>query len=105
MKKTYKSQATATVHQMMEDLHSFGHIDKRTMRDFDELCLEPIEPLSGEQIRNIREHEQVSQGVFAHYFNVSKDTVSKWECGKKEPKGSSLKLLFLVKRKGLAYIA
>ena len=49
--------------------------------------------------------EQVSQPVFAHYINVRKDAVSKWERGEKRPDGPSLKLLNLVKAKGLKAIA
>lgn len=104
MIKRYKSEATAAIHEMMEDLHSLSHIDKKTMRDFDEICLEPVELITAEEIRSIREREQVSQSVFAHYLNVSKDTISRWERGDKHPSGSSLKLLSLVKKKGLAAI-
>lgn len=57
------------------------------------------------EIRALREREEVSQDVFAHYLNVSKDSISKWECGVKHPAGSSLKLLSLVAKKGLEAIA
>jgi len=53
-------------------------VDKATMREFDALCLTPVEPLTPEEIRALREREQVSQPVFAHYLNVRKDAVSKW---------------------------
>ena len=36
--KTYKSEAMAAVHEIMEGLHDAGSIDKRTMREFDEAC-------------------------------------------------------------------
>jgi putative transcriptional regulator len=49
--------------------------------------------------------EEVSQSVFAHHLNVSKDSVSKWERGEKRPAGSSLNLLSLIQKKGLAAIA
>ena len=35
MPKTYKSEALAAVHEMMEGLHESGGIDKRTSREFD----------------------------------------------------------------------
>ena len=44
--KTYKSEAMAAVHEMMEGLHDAGSIDKRTMREFDEACLAPAPVLS-----------------------------------------------------------
>lgn len=95
----------ATVHETAAGLHAIGIIDKATMREFNSLCLTPIEPLTPEQIRAIREREQVSQPVFAQYLNVRKDAVSKWERGEKRPDGPSLKLLNLVKNKGLRAIA
>ena len=58
-----------------------------------------------EDIKALREREQVSQPVFASYLNVRKDAVSKWERGEKRPDGPSLKLLNLVKAKGLRAIA
>lgn len=94
-----------SVHETATGLHKVGVIDKATMREFDALCLTPVEPLTPDQIRAIREREQVSQPVFAHYLNVRKDAVSKWERGEKRPDGPSLKLLNLVKAKGLRAIA
>ncbi len=95
----------AAVHETAEDLHEAGLMDKCTMREFDELCLTPIRPLVPDEIRKIRERENVSQGVFANYLNVSKGIISKWECGEKRPSGASLKLLSLVEKKGLSAIA
>ena len=85
--KTYKSEAMAAVHEMMEGLHDSGSIDKRTMREFDEVCLEPAPVLSPKEIKSIRENERVSQPVFARYLNVSKNLVSDWEHGAKKPGG------------------
>ena len=73
--------------------------------EFDELCLTPVHSLTAQDIRNIREREQVSQTVFARHLNVSKGVVSQWERGLKHPAGASLKLLSLVDKKGLAAIA
>ena len=95
----------ASVHKTAASLHKAGLVDKATMREFDALCLTPVEPLTPEEIRALREREQVSQPVFAHYLNVRKDAVSKWERGEKRPDGPSLKLLNLVKAKGLRAIA
>ena len=95
----------APVHKTAAGLHRAGLVDKATMREFDALCLTPIKPLTPEEIRALREREQVSQPVFAYYLNVRKDAVSKWERGEKRPDGPSLKLLSLVKAKGLRAIA
>ncbi|GAA6615015.1 helix-turn-helix domain-containing protein [Scytonema sp. NUACC26] len=103
--KKYRSEAFAAIHETMEALHEVGAITKQTMREFDETCLSPVEMLTPEQIKEIREHERVSQPVFARYLNVSKNLVSDWERGKKKPGGPALKLLLLVQKKGLDAIA
>lgn len=95
----------ATVHRTVAGLNRIGLVDKATMREFDALCLTPVKPMSPKEIRALRERERVSQPVFASYLNVRKDAVSKWERGEKRPDGPSLKLLNLVKAKGLQAIA
>lgn len=99
------SSILSSVHKTAAGLHKAGLVDKATMREFDAMCLTPVDPLSPDEIRALREREQVSQPVFAHYLNVRKDAVSKWERGEKRPDGPSLKLLNLVKAKGLQAIA
>ena len=105
MNKQYRSNIMAAVHETVEDLHDAGLMDKFTMREYDELCLTPIRHFVPEEIRQIRERENVSQSVFANYLNVSKGIISKWECGEKRPSGASLKLLALVEKNGLSAIA
>jgi putative transcriptional regulator len=103
--KQYKSDAFAAIHETVSGLYDTGIIDKQTMQQFDESCLTPVTELTAKEIREIREHEQVSQSVFALYLNVSPNSVSQWERGEKKPAGPSLKLLSLVKKKGLASVA
>lgn len=103
--KCYKNDIKAAIHQTASDLYNNGMIDKQTMREFDVSCLSPIHNFTAEEIRALREREEVSQTVFAHYLNVTKDSVSQWERGSKRPAGPSLKLLSLVAKKGLQAIA
>jgi len=103
--RTYKSDAFAAIHETVSDYYAAGVIDKQTMRHFDEACLTPVRDFTAEEIQALREREQVSQEVFAHYLNVSKDSVSQWERGKKHPAGPVMKLLSLIEKKGLAAIA
>ena len=42
MKKKYRSEAMAAVHETMEALHKVAAIDKQTMRRFDDACLTPV---------------------------------------------------------------
>ncbi len=103
--KAYRSEAASAIHETATGLFEAGIIDKQTMREFDESCLTPIHEFTPAQIRALREREQVSQTVFAHHLNISKDSISQWERGEKRPAGPSLKLLSLIERKGLASIA
>jgi len=103
--KTYKSEVLASIHELVSDLHDAGVIDKKTMREFDESCLTPIAEMTPEAIQRLRQREQASQAVFARYLNVPVSLVSQWERGEKHPNGPSLKLLSLVKKKGLQAVA
>jgi putative transcriptional regulator len=105
MTKNYRNSMMASIHETAEDLHETGLMEKQTMREFDQLCLTPVKPLTPEEIRAIRERENVSQVVFAHYLNVTKGIISQWERGEKTPSGASLKLLSLVEKNGLSAIA
>jgi len=90
---------------MAEGMFEVGIIDKRTMREFDESCLTPAVPLAPEEIRALREREMVSQSVFARYLSVSKNLLSDWERGVKRPGGPALRLLTIVRSRGLEAIA
>jgi putative transcriptional regulator len=96
-----KSPILEAVHETARGLYEAGAIDKVTMREYDQLCLQPIEPLAPEQIKEIREDAHVSQAVFAAVLNTSLSTVQKWEIGQKRPTGTALKLLHLVQKRGL----
>jgi putative transcriptional regulator len=96
-----KSPILEAVHETARGLYKAGAINKVTMREYDQLCLQPVEPLAPEQIKEIREKEHVSQAVFASALNTSVSTVQKWEIGQKRPTGAALKLLHLVQKQGL----
>jgi len=100
-KSKAKSPIFEAVHETASDLHCLGFIDKRKMRKFDALCLDPIPAYDSEKIRALRNHLQLSQAVLASVLNTSLSTVRKWEVGDKHPSGPSLKLLNLLDRKGL----
>ena len=95
----------ASIHETAEGLHSAGVMDKRTMREFDELCLTPVRALKPGEIRALRLREGASQAVFARYLNVTTGLVSQWERGEKHPNRASLKLLALVAKSGLGAVA
>ena len=105
MKKSkYRSEIAEVVHEGMRGMHRVGLIDKKTMREFDIRCLTNVEDLSATDIQTLREREGVSQAVFARCLNVTTNYVSQIERGAKRPRGATLKLLSLIKSKGLQAI-
>ena len=104
-KKQYRSRIAQAVHETASDLHHSGLLSKRDMRRFDLSCLTPVKPLKPQQIAGIRKREEASQAVFAHHLGVSVNLVSQWERGEKKPQGAALKLLTLVEKKGLDWVA
>ena len=97
-----KSRILDEVYVTARGLSRIGALDKRTMHEFDALCLPPVRNLSARQIRAIRARSRMSQAVFAAILNTSISTVQKWEIGEKRPSGPSLKLLDVIERKGIA---
>lgn len=104
MPKKFRSKIAEAMHGTVSGLHKAGLVDVRTMRSFDRRCLTEVAELSARQIAALRKREGVSQGVFAQHLNVKPKLVSEWERGEKKPSGPSLKLLALVKSKGLEAI-
>ena len=100
-----KSDAFAAIHSAAKGLHRVGVINKTTMREYDELCLDLVAEINAQDIKRIREHVHVSQPVFARYLNTSESTVQKWETGQKKPSGMALKLLHIVEKHGLKVLA
>jgi putative transcriptional regulator len=80
-------------------------MSKRTMKEFDESCLTPMKAFEAKDIERLRKREEASQAVFAHHLGVSVGLISQWERGEKKPQGASLKLLTLVEKNGLDWVA
>lgn len=55
MRKT-RSAILEAVHETVQGLHKAGVMDQVTLREFERLCLPPVEPLKPEEIRQIREN-------------------------------------------------
>ena len=78
--------------------------EKITMRHLGANDNAEIEPLTGEEIRMIREQAHMSQAVFAHCLNLTVGYVSQLERGAKRPTGAALVLLNVIHRKGIEAI-
>jgi putative transcriptional regulator len=100
-KPKYRSEVAAVVHEGVLGMHRLGLVDKKTMREFDVRCLTAIEDLSAKEIRELRAREGVSQAILARCLNVTTNYVSQLERGTKRPRGPTLKLLSLIRSKGL----
>ena len=92
-----------------KDMRSAGILDeaayaKITMRHLGVKDKAEVEPLTGEDIRTMREQAHMSQAVFAHYLNLTVGYVSQLERGTKRPTGAALVLLNVIRRKGIAAI-
>lgn len=105
IEQTYGSDALASVHETVSDLHGLGLVSPETMREFDGLCLTAVTPMTPEEIQALRTTARMSQAVFARYLNVSTSLVSQWERGERTPSGPSLKLLSLIRAKGIRAVA
>ncbi len=100
-KSKYRSEIAEVVHEGVCGMHKLGLVGKKTMREFDVRCLTTIEDMTADDIAALREREGVSQAVFARCLNVTTNYVSQLERGAKRPRGATLKLLSLIKSKGL----
>jgi putative transcriptional regulator len=101
----FKSDAFEAIHSSASALRKAGVIDKATMRDFDAACLDVPVSMEPQQIKKLRESNNVSQPVFARFLNTSESTVEKWETGAKRPSGMALKLLAIVQKHGLRVLS
>jgi putative transcriptional regulator len=83
---------------------SDDELEKTTIRMLGRDALPKIEPLSAAEIAAVREQAGVSQAVMAGYLNVGVSTISQWERGSRRPTGTALKLLHVVRAKGLGVL-
>jgi putative transcriptional regulator len=78
---------------------------KLTMRELNRAETdETVHPLTGSDIRELRERAKLSQAVFARYLHLTPDHVSKLERDEKRPTGPALVLLNVIRRKGIESI-
>jgi putative transcriptional regulator len=92
--------------EMAGDQHSIGLMDdaayqKITLRHLGPAALSTSQPISGSEIRALREKANLSQAAFARFLNLTTGYVSQLERGVKKPSGPALTLLNVIRRKGL----
>lgn len=101
----FKSDAFDAIHQAASGLVKANGISKKTMREYDALCISKAPVYTSTAIVKIRQAYNLSQPLFASYLNVSKSTIEKWESGDKHPTGAALRLLSIVEKHGLKVLS
>lgn len=109
MTRKKMSRLTEAILEMAEDQHRLGLMDdaayhKITIRHLGDKGSELAKPISARQIRAIRQKANMSQAALASVMNLTVGYVSQLERGVKEPKGPSLALLNIIRRKGIEAI-
>jgi len=104
-KTRFKSDAFEAIHSAASGLYDLKVIDKQTMREFDEACIEEAPKFNAKEIARLRNELKISQSVFAVYLNTSTSTVAQWERGDKKPSGIAARLLQIIQKHGLAVIS
>ena len=103
------SNLSEAILEMADDQLRSGLMDKAahekiTVRLLGSKALPAAKPISGEEIRKLRERANLSQAAFARYLNLTVGYVSQLERGAKQPKGPALALLNVIRRKGFEAI-
>jgi putative transcriptional regulator len=103
------SRLTEALLETAEGMYRSGIMDKAayekiTVRHLGPAALSEAKPISGEEIRKLRERANLSQAVFARYLNLTPGYISQLERGAKQPKGPALTLLNVIRRKGIEAI-
>ncbi len=74
---------------------------KITLRQLGPDAPPTADPISGEEIRSVREQAHLSQAALARYLGLTAGYVSQLERGNKQAKGPALALLNVIRRKGV----
>ena len=106
---TQSSRLSEALLEMADDALSVGVMDtashgKITLRLLGRKAETVVEPISGEEIRSLREQAHLSQAVFARFLNLTTGYVSQLERGAKRATGPALVLLNVIRRKGIEAI-
>lgn len=101
-----KRRVRAEIVEMTRTLHKVGavsgkELQKTTIRMLGRSALPIVPELSAREVARVREEAGVSQAVMAGFLNVGINTLGQWERGERRPKGAALKLLHLVRTRGL----
>ena len=103
---TKSSQLRAAILETAGGMHRAGIMSEETFRKITVRHLgsdapPTAAPISGEEIRSVRERAHLSQAALARYLNLTAGYVSQLERGSKQATGPALALLNVIRRKGI----
>ena len=108
MKKKLSKMSEAIL-EMADDQYRSGLIDKNahekiTIRLLGARALPMAKPVSGAEVRRMRQRAKMSQAAFARHLSLTPGYISQLERGTKEPKGPALVLLNVIRRNGIEVV-
>jgi putative transcriptional regulator len=100
------SELTKALLETADDLHGAGLMthatfEKITVRHLGPKAPAMAAPITGEEIRHVREKAHLSQAAFAKYVGLTTGYVSQLERGAKLAKGPTLTLFNVIRRLGV----
>ena len=103
------SRLMAEIMETASDLHRLGLMDrttheKITKRQISQVETATVAPLTGKDIRRLREQAQMSQAVFALHLQLTPGYLSQLERGVRQASGPALVLLHTIRRHGIKHI-
>lgn len=106
---TQPSRLSEALLEMADDARRIGVVDaaaheKITLRLLGSKASVVAEPITGDEIKSLREQAHLSQAVFARFLNLTTGYVSQLERGAKRATGPALVLLNVIRRKGIEAI-
>ena len=109
MKSKQPGRLAQALLETARDMQSVGLLDeaayeKIIMRHLGVKGRVEVEPVTGEDIRAMRERAHMSQAVLARYLNLTVGYLSQLERGAKRPTSAALVLLDVIRRKGIEAI-
>jgi putative transcriptional regulator len=106
MAKKKLSNLAKAMLETAEGMHRAGIMSDETYQKITLRHLGPeapptAAPISGEDIRSLREQAHLSQAALARYLGLTTGYVSQLERGSKQARGPALALLNVIRRKGI----
>ena len=96
-----KSRLLGAILERSRRLHAYGAMTYGKWREFERSCSPLPEPMSSEEIKALVEQSELDYSIFARLLNTTPRLVLRWQQGLARPRGPELKLLHLIKERGL----